>query len=86
MWQTDWLVCASVSEGYSLVVEEALLLGIPVITTACVGPEERKHGMVVENSEQGLQEGLRQILKDDQLWTAWKQAVRTQRDRMYEIR
>lgn len=36
----DFFICSSRYEGYSTVVTEATLLGIPVLTTACSGMEE----------------------------------------------
>lgn len=38
--EMDLFVCSSRSEGYSLVIAEALTLGIPVISTYCSGPNE----------------------------------------------
>lgn len=36
----DAFVCSSRAEGYSLVIAEALSMGIPVISTNCAGPNE----------------------------------------------
>ena len=38
--QSDLFVCSSVSEGYSTAVTEALIIGLPVVTTACSGMDE----------------------------------------------
>lgn len=40
MTQCDLFVCSSRSEGYSTVVTEALILGIPVVSTRCAGTDE----------------------------------------------
>ena len=40
MRQADLFVCPSRAEGFSLVIAEALLLGLPVVSMACAGPEE----------------------------------------------
>lgn len=59
-------VCSSYSESYSIVTEEALCLGIPVISTKCGGPEEvlqnGKYGLLVENSEDALFEAIEKFL------------------------
>lgn len=63
---SDLFVCSSRAEGFSLVIAEALVLGIPVISTYCSGPNELldggKQGMLVENSNEGLYTGLRSFL------------------------
>lgn len=68
MSKMDLFVCSSLTEGYSLVIAEAMTLGLPVISTNCVGPSEildsSKYGLIVENSEQGLYDGLNAIIKD----------------------
>ena len=55
-------VCSSRAEGFSLVIAEAMALGIPVVSTYCSGPNELlqdgKYGMLVENSEEGLYRGI----------------------------
>lgn len=62
----DLFVCSSISEGYSTAVTEALILGIPVITTNCSGMDELlkggKCGIITENSEEALYKGLKQLL------------------------
>lgn len=52
----DVLVCSSRAEGYSLVIAEALSMGIPVISTNCSGPNEllcdNMYGLLCDNYEQ----------------------------------
>ena len=63
---SDLFICSSRAEGFSLVIAEAMLLGVPVISTYCSGPNELlqdgKYGMLVENSEEGLYRGLKSAL------------------------
>lgn len=40
MRQMDLFVCSSVAEGFSLVIAEALSIGLPVISMRCAGPCE----------------------------------------------
>lgn len=64
--QCDCFVCSSRTEGYSLVIAEAMCVGLPVISTRCAGPEEildgGKYGVMVENSTDGLYEGMKRVL------------------------
>lgn len=64
--QCDLFVCSSISEGYSTAVTEALILGLPVITTNCSGMHELlkngECGIITENSEEALYKGLKQLL------------------------
>jgi glycosyltransferase involved in cell wall biosynthesis len=66
----DFFVCSSQYEGYSTAVTEALILGLPVITTLCAGMEElldNKYGIIVENKDIALLNGMRNILEDKTL-------------------
>ena len=80
----DLLICASYYEGYNLTVAEALILGVPVLSTDCTGPNEildgGKYGMIVENSEQGLYDGLKQITDDPQLQTRLRDKAKERQD------
>lgn len=78
---SDLFVCSSRSEGYSLVIAESLVLGIPVISTYCSGPnellEDGKYGMLVTNSEDGayLYEGLKQLMTNDEQLMRYKRSA-----------
>ena len=73
----DLLVCASYYEGYNLTIAEAIILGTPVLSTDCTGPHEildgGRYGMIVDNSEDGLYEGLRQLAGDPALLRSYKE-------------
>ena len=62
MKQADIYVCSSLTEGYSTTAVEALILGLPILTTDVSGMNEiiadSNAGVIVENSEKGLKEGL----------------------------
>lgn len=66
--QGDLFVCSSLAEGYSTAVTEALILGLPVITTECSGMAELlkggECGVITENNEEALYEGLKKVLGD----------------------
>lgn len=76
---SDLFVCSSRSEGYSLVIAESLVLGIPVLSTYCSGPnellDEGRYGKLVKNDNNGsgLYEGLKQLLNDKVLLEKYRQ-------------
>ncbi|MDO4462470.1 MAG: glycosyltransferase [Bacteroidia bacterium] len=80
---SDLFVCSSRSEGYSLVIAEALVLGVPVISTYCSGPNELlnegEYGMLVENNEdgEGLYNGIKKLLDDRELLSKYQEKAIT---------
>lgn len=82
--EADLLVCASYFEGYNLTVAEALVLGVPVLSTDCTGPNEildhGKHGMIVENCEEGLYNGLKQFCDNPDLLNEYKEKALQRQD------
>ncbi len=78
--EADVLVCSSYFEGYSLTVAEALILETPVISTECAGPCEilahGEYGMIVENSESGLYEGLKKLSGDPELLSHYRKKAK----------
>ena len=63
----DLYVCASHREGFSTAVTEALILGLPVVSTNCSGAnellgEQNEFGIVTENSTDGIYLGLKEML------------------------
>lgn len=73
---SDLFVCSSYKEGFSTAVTEALIVGTPVITTRCSGMDELldcgRYGMIVENDEDALYEGLKKLLTDKELLAHYK--------------
>jgi glycosyltransferase involved in cell wall biosynthesis len=71
MANADAYVCSSRAEGYSTVVTEAVLLGLPVITTECSGMREifgeNECGIICDNSEDGLFDALKKVLDEPSL-------------------
>lgn len=68
----DLFVCSSYSEGFSTAVTESLIVGTPVVTTLCSGMtellgENDEYGIVTENNEDALFEGIKHILTTDNL-------------------
>ena len=65
----DLFVCSSRAEGYSTAVTEALILGLPVITTDCSGMREllgenNEYGVIVQNDEESLYNGIKKFLEN----------------------
>ena len=77
MAKCDLFVCSSRSEGLSTAVTEALLVGIPVITTDVSGMKELlengRSGIIVDNDEDALYEGIKTIIDDTSLHSKLRQ-------------
>lgn len=77
MAKMDLFVCSSIAEGYSLVIAEAMTLGLPVISTECAGPKELlgngEYGMLVVNNPDALYNGLLQAIDTPSLLEKLKQ-------------
>lgn len=61
-------ILTSFYEGFGLVLVEADILGVPVASTDIVGPRTfmQKHGgLLVEDSEAGIEEGIRRLIAGD---------------------
>lgn len=64
----DYFVLSSYYEGFGLVLAEADICGLPVISTDITGPRGfmQKHGgTLVENNEQGLYDGMKKLLSGE---------------------
>lgn len=63
---SDIFICTSRAEGYSLVIAEAMVLGIPIISVNCSGPNELldfgKYGLLIENSDSAIRDVLCSIV------------------------
>lgn len=71
MAQADLFVCSSRSEGYSTVVSEAFLLGLPVLSVTCSGAGELLQngisGVLVENKDESLYRAMKQLIESPEL-------------------
>lgn len=66
----DLFVCASFAEGFSTAATEALIVGTPVVTVDVSGMKEmlgenNEYGIVTENDENALYEGIKKVLVTD---------------------
>lgn len=71
MKAADYIVCSSKYEGLSTVIIEALILSKPIVTTPCTGMREllgdSEYGLIVEDGEAGLYNGLKQMMDSPEL-------------------
>lgn len=76
--KSDVFVCSSYSEGFSTATTEALIVGTPVITTRVSGMQEmlgenNEYGIITENNEEALYEGIKRLLDDPALFAHYKE-------------
>lgn len=77
----DLYVCSSRREGFSTAVTEALIVGTPVVSTDCSGAKEllgenNEYGIVVENSTEGIYQGMKKMLSDEKLLAHYKEQAK----------
>ena len=75
---SDLFVCASIAEGFSTAATEALILGVPVCTVEVSGMREMlgendEYGIVTENNEDALYEGVKKMLTTPDLLEEYAQ-------------
>ena len=72
----DIFVCSSYTEGLSTATIEALVLGKAIVSTDVSGAYEiigdNEYGIIVENSNEGLYNGLKLLLSDNSLVDEYK--------------
>lgn len=76
----DLFICASFAEGFSTAATEALILGTPVCTVEVSGMREMlgahgEYGVITENSEAALFDGIKQLLDDPSLLNYYTEAA-----------
>lgn len=84
----DLVISASYAEGYSSVVSEAIILGTPVVTTDCAGMRdilgESEFGLIVENTDDALENGVVKLLTDRDLLVSYREKAR-ERQNIYRV-
>ena len=73
----DLFVCASHAEGFSTAATEALIVGTPVCTVEVSGMKEmlgdnNEYGVVTENTDEALYEGIKRLLNNSDLLEHYK--------------
>ena len=74
----DLFVCSSHREGFSTAATEALIVGTPVCTTEVSGMREmlgehNEYGIITENNEDALYEGVKSLLDQPDLLAHYKE-------------
>ena len=77
----DLYVCSSRREGFSTAVTESLIVGTPVVSTGCSGARELlgehdEYGIVTDNSEEGIYEGMKKMLQNPGLLRHYAQKAK----------
>lgn len=74
----NMFVCTSTAEGFSTAATEALIVGIPVVTTPVAGMKEmlgdnNEYGIIAEQNEDSLYENIKILLDDESLLQKYRQ-------------
>ena len=77
--QADVFLLSSRDEAYPLVLGESLIVGTPVVATVCSGVSEwlesGKYGMIVDNSVDGIYQGMAAILRNPELINQYRTRI-----------
>ncbi len=81
----DMYVCPSRSEGFSTAVSEALILGVPVISTRVSGAEEMlgsndEYGIVCDCNTAGIYDALKKMITSPELCTHYAEQAAKRRE------
>ena len=80
MAKADLYVSSSLYEGFATVISESLIVGTPVLATEVSGAREQItepcHGWVVDNTQEGLTDGLIEALSMPERLAEMKQALK----------
>ncbi len=79
MRYADWFLSSSVFEGYSLVSQEAAVLGIPLLLTECSGVKELigddEYGLTMEPSVFGIYQGMKRVMDHPELHEHYREKI-----------
>lgn len=79
----DWFLSTSLFEGYSLVSQEAAVLGIPLILTECSGVKEllgdEEYGIIMKISVQDIYQGMKRVIEYPGLHEKYSQKIKERR-------
>ena len=85
---SDLFICSSISEGFSLVIGEAMAIGVPIVSVDCPGPNEvlgfGKYGKLVNNNEEDLYNGIKEMINNRALYKKYKNKA-NERGKMFSI-
>lgn len=79
--EADLFICSSISEGYNTAITEALILGVPVISTNVPGIrnqlQHNRCGTVIGNTPEEIAQAILDISRHPETLQQWKQAAST---------
>lgn len=79
MKDSDLLVCSSRAEGFSTVLSEGIVLGVPIVSTDCAGVRElfgdEECGIITENTEAALYKALKSVIESPEALKVFREAV-----------
>ena len=74
-----FFLLSSRDESFPLVIGESLIVGTPVVATDCSGVSEwlesGKYGMIVDNSVDGIYQGMAAILRNPELINQYRTRI-----------
>lgn len=84
--KADVFICSSYDEGYSTACTEAIMLGVPVITTDVSGGQEiideAESGLIVpKKDDDALYQAMKSVIEDKTIIESWKKTLAATKER-----
>lgn len=82
--KADCLISVSRGESYGIVLQEALVLGVPVLSTRCPAIEEcldTRFGMIMDCNEEAIEQGMRNVLEHPDCIEKYRAAIKKEYDK-----
>jgi glycosyltransferase involved in cell wall biosynthesis len=88
MKSADILFLPSLTEGFSMVICEAMCIGLPVVATNCTGPQELldngKYGILTEQTDESLENGLKSLIENPEILAKYKR-LSEERSKIFDL-
>lgn len=79
--KADWFISTSKVEGYAIVIQEAAILGVPIMATDCSGVKEllgdkSEYGIVMDINENSVYDSMKKVIEDRRINDRYREKIK----------